>query len=154
MKHFLLTLFASSTFFINAQNSLNPVKWTATYLSKTATEGELLFTAIIEKNWHIYSQRATDAGPIPTSFTMVPSSDFELIGKVEETNAHEEFVTAFDAKVFVFEGTAAFRQKIKLKSKKSFSIATSLEFMTCNDKQCLPPKTIDLIVPVNVSARK
>ncbi len=147
----LLSLFTISGF---AQNPLKPVTWNAVYVSTGATEGEIHFIATIEKKWHIYSQRPTDVGPIPTSFIVNPGVDFDLIGKVEEGDAHEEYVAAFDAKVFVFSEKAVFKQKIKLKNQKSFTIKTSLEFMTCNDVQCLPPATLEFSVLVPESQAK
>lgn len=153
MKIVCLSILLAISIRVNAQNTINPVTWVANYVAKNATEGELVFTATIEKKWHIYSQRPTDAGPIPTSFTIKPTTNFELTGKVEETNAHEEYVPAFEAKVFVFEETAVFKQKIKLKTKTNFIVNASLEFMTCNDKQCLPPKIVELVIAVNPSKK-
>lgn len=124
----------------------NPVTWTAIYKTVSATEGEILITANIEKGWHTYSQKPTEAGPIPTSFTFTKSKDYELVGKTEESNAHEEYVKAFEAKVFVFSGKAEFKQKVKMRSKAGFAIPLKVEFMSCNDMMCLPPKTIDLSV--------
>lgn len=137
-----------------SQTPLKPVTWMVSYVEKSATEGEIVFTATIDKKWHIYSQRPTDVGPIPTSFSITPGSDFELVGKVEEGQAHEEYVAAFEAKVFVFSNNAAFKQKIKLKNQKGFTIKSALEFMTCNDVQCLPPTTLDFIVSVPPSGAK
>lgn len=147
----LLSLFTMSGF---AQNPLKPVIWNVVYVPTSATEGEIQYTATIEKKWHIYSQRPTDVGPIPTSFTVNTSADFDLIGKVEEEEAHEEYVAAFDAKVFVFSEKAVFKQKIKLKNQKSFTIKTSLEFMTCNDIQCLPPTILEFSVLLPESQAK
>jgi thiol:disulfide interchange protein DsbD len=148
MKNLFLILFSLFTLLGISQNSLKPVVWNAVYVEKSSTEGEIVFTATVEKKWHIYSQRPTDVGPIPTSFTVAPNSNFELVGKVEEKEAHEEFVAAFDAKVFVFSGEAIFKQKVSRKNKKSFTIDTSLEFMTCNDVQCLPPTTLNFTVSI------
>ncbi len=149
MKTYILATIISLNFCSFSQIPLNPVIWKATYIDLPNGEGELSFTANIENKWHIYSQRPTDAGPIPTSFSITPSNDFLLVDKVQEENAHEEFVKAFDAKVFVFEKQAVFKQKIKRRNTKSYIIKTSLEFMTCNDAMCLPPKTVafDIIVP-------
>lgn len=147
MKTALSSLLLLLTFFIYGQNTLNPVSWTATYISKNATEGDIVIKATIDPKWHIYSQRPTDAGPIPTSFTVTASpANFDVNGNVQEQDAHEEYVAAFDAKVFVFEKEAVFIQKITRKNKKAFTVEIKLEFMTCNDKQCLPPKTETLTV--------
>ncbi len=146
-KFFLLGLVLFSSL-INLSQTADPVHWTVSYTSISATEGEVIIRATIDKNWHIYSQRATDAGPIPTSFSFTPSKQYALMGKTEENNAHEEFDKAFDAKIFVFNDKAEFKQKIKLRSKAGFSIPFKVEFMSCNDMMCLPPKTIELNVKV------
>ncbi len=144
MKHFLF-LAGVLISVIACSQTQNPVKWQATYKSTSATEGEVIITADIEKGWHTYSQRPTDAGPIPTSFKFTPSKDYELAGKTEEGNAHEEYVKAFEAKIFVFNGKAEFKQKVKVK-KKGAAISVKVEYMSCNDMMCLPPKTVDLSV--------
>jgi thiol:disulfide interchange protein DsbD len=144
MKHLFIFLFAFITFF-TGRSQQNPVTWQATYKSISASEGEVVITATIEKGWHTYSQRATDAGPIPTSFKFDPNKNYTLVGKTEESNAHEEYVKAFEAKIFVFTDKAEFRQKVKLNGKAA-TINCKVEFMSCNDMMCLPPKTVDLIV--------
>ena len=156
MKCLLSVLFFCLASVGFSQNALKPVTWNVTYVEKSATEGEIVFTATIQKKWHIYSQRPTDVGPIPTSFTVTPNANVNLVGKVEEEAAHEEFVPAFDAKVFVFSDQARFRQKLIRKSNKAFTVSTALEFMTCNDLQCLPPSTLQFVVaiPEVVSAAK
>jgi hypothetical protein len=145
LKSLLLFLVFSSPLIFLGQ-VLNPVKWQAQYSDLTNNEGEITITATIDKAWHIYSQRPTDAGPIPTSFVFAPGKDFQLNGKTAEENPKEEFVKAFDAKLYVFEGKAVFKQKIKRLNTKPFTTLIKLEYMTCNDMQCLPPKTIELNV--------
>jgi DsbC/DsbD-like thiol-disulfide interchange protein len=130
------------------QPPLDPIKWNVVYSPLPSLEGEIIITATIENKWHIYSQRPSDAGAIPTSFTITPNSKITLIGKVEETNAHEIFDKAFDAKVYTFEKEAIFTQKIKRNSKETIIVKITLEYMTCNDMQCLPPKLVDLIITI------
>lgn len=144
---FILLSFLSLGLF--AQNQSNPVSWSATYVDKGNKQGEILIKALIEDKWHIYSQRPTDAGPIPTSFSITPQEGvYVLNGKVEEKDAHEEYVKAFEAKIFVFDHEAVFTQKITRQTNKAFTVNIKLEYMTCNDMQCLPPKIIDLQVNV------
>ncbi len=148
MRHLFLSLFLALNLVVFSQAPLTPVSWSVSYTDLPNNEGEIIFKAKIDPKWHIYSQRPTDAGPIPTSFSITPAPGFELLGKVQENDAHEEFVAAFDAKVFIFEKEAVFRQKIKRKSTAWSKINASVEYMTCNDRQCLPPKTVDLSVDV------
>jgi len=145
MNKFFLFLFFVPLLVLNAQQK-DPVTWTTSYKTLSAGEGEIFITGKIEKGWHIYSQRPTDAGPIPTSFTLVPSSAFEKSGDPVEEGSQEEFDKAFDAKIFVFNDKAVFRQKIKVKAKPGFVVPIKLEYMSCNDMMCLPPKVIELSV--------
>lgn len=129
----------------------DPVTWTAAYRSSGDKAGEIIVTGFIQKGWHTYSQRPTDAGPIPTAIGFAPSINYVLNGKTTETGAFEEFVPAFDAKIFVFHDKAEFRQKISLKTEKPFTVPVTVEYMSCNDKMCLPPKTATLQVQVSGS---
>ncbi|MES2515564.1 MAG: protein-disulfide reductase DsbD domain-containing protein [Bacteroidota bacterium] len=154
MKHLLLIVCYCLTLcgfsqIAQTQAPLKPVTWMVSYVEKSPTEGEIVFTATIDKKWHIYSQKQpTDVGPIPTSFTIAPGASYELVGKVEEEQPHEEYVAAFEAKVLVFSGHAIFKQKIKRKNKDAFTVESLLEFMTCNDIQCLPPSISTFMVNV------
>ena len=126
----------------------NPVTWMAKYQPVSVGVGEIVITAAIEKGWHTYSQRPTSDGPVPTSFTFTPVKGYQLDGKIGEADAKEEFEKAFDAKVFVFTNKAEFRQKIKIIGKTPFEIPLKVEYMSCNDMMCLPPKTVELRVKV------
>ena len=56
----IIALFFGLFAFLNAHSQApNPVSWMATYKSISASEGEIVITALIEKNWHTYSQRPT-----------------------------------------------------------------------------------------------
>ncbi len=148
MKKYILILTTFLMAFTLNSQTQNPVTWQATYKNISATEGEIIIIATIEKGWHTYSQRESDAGPIPTSFKFDASKQYLLVGKTEESNAHEEFVKAFDAKIFVFTGKAEFKQKIKFSANVKPTITFKVDFMCCNDAMCLPPKTVDLSVKV------
>lgn len=128
---------------------LNPVKWEAKYTELPNGEGEIIVTALIEKGWHTYSQNISpDAGPVPTTVNFSPGSDYEMIGKSVEEGAKDEFDKTFEMKIASFEQKAIIKQKIKRKNQKEFQSPIKIEYMVCNDKQCLPPKTVDIMVTV------
>ena len=133
-------------FFAQVQN---PVKWEAKYTELPNGEGEIIVTATIEKGWHTYSQNISpDAGPVPTTVSFSPGSNYEMIGKSIEENVKEEFDKTFEMKIASFEHKAIIKQKLKRKNLKEFQTPITVEFMVCNDKQCLPPKTVDLMLTV------
>ncbi|MGM9476483.1 protein-disulfide reductase DsbD domain-containing protein [Pedobacter sp. GSP4] len=124
-----------------------PVTWSygATKISKT--EAILYLKATIEDRWHIYSQNVKDGGPVKTTFTFAPSKDFSLVGKTIEPKAIVKYESTFKMNVSYFEKVVIFQQKIKL-NRNTTVVKGKVEFMVCNDKQCLPPEEVEFSVPV------
>ncbi|MEI7896977.1 MAG: cytochrome c biogenesis protein CcdA [bacterium] len=131
---------------------LDPVKWTFKVEQSTPEEATLLLIAKIDKNWHVYSQDVPQGGPngapIPTSFTFTKSRDYELAGKVLEPKTLMENDPNFDMVLKFFADKAVFRQKIKILSQKDFVVKGVLNFMCCDDKQCLPPNDVEFAFSV------
>jgi thiol:disulfide interchange protein DsbD len=47
-----------------------------------------------------------------------------------------------------YSKTVTFVQKIKMKAKVKTNFTGSVEFQTCDDKKCLPPKTVNFNVAI------
>jgi thiol:disulfide interchange protein len=131
--------------YVSFSQILDPVKWTFKAEQSSPGEATLVMTASIEKKWHLYSQfiPKDKEGPIETSFTFVKSSNYELIGKVSEPKGIEENDPMFNMVIKYFADKAVFKQKVRVLSSKDFAIKGSLEFMCCDDKQCLPPTEVE-----------
>ncbi|MES2061838.1 MAG: protein-disulfide reductase DsbD N-terminal domain-containing protein [Bacteroidota bacterium] len=124
------------------------VKWAYAAKKTSATEAVVLIKATIDKGWHIYSQNVKEGGPIKTSFTFNPSTDFVLVGKPSEPTPVTKYEKTFGMNVGYFENSVVFQQKIKLKSAKATEVKGKLEFMTCNDSKCLPPDEVEFSIPL------
>ena len=117
----------------------DPVAWTA----KSRKKGdafEVVLTATLPKPWHIYSQTTGEGGPIPTTikFTKNPLLTFE--GAVKENGAlKQQYDKLFDTNVKYYGETVEFVQLIKVKGKVKTNVNVTVEYMTCDDSQCLPP---------------
>jgi thiol:disulfide interchange protein len=132
---------------------LDPVKWSFSVEQKSKEDAILILKATIEKKFHIYSQFLSSDGPIPTTFTFDKSSDYELVGKTAEENAVVEYDPVWESKIGYFNDVAVFRQKVKIKKAGSFKIKGILNYMACNDKQCLPPTDVDFSFVLNKDAK-
>lgn len=142
----LLLSFISLTLFAQIQN---PVKWTYSVENNGKEEATLVIKASIDKGWHLYSQFIGEGGPVPTSFRFDKSNNYSLVGKVNEIpKAKPIFDEIFGMQVAWFEKTATFKQKIKVTSNKDFKLNGALEFMVCDDKQCLPPEEVEFTFDV------
>jgi thiol:disulfide interchange protein DsbD len=120
----------------------NPVVWTATSKKIADKTYEVHITATIDRGWHIYSQTTPDGGPIPTSITFTKNPLVIVEGKAKEVGKlekHNEPLFGVDVKQF--SNTVDFVQLVKLKAPVKTSMNVAVEFMVCNDKQCLPPST-------------
>jgi len=135
----------------------NPIKWKTTVQKISNTEYELQAKAIIENGWHLYSQNVADGGPIPTHFNFVKSPDFQLLRTVKEEKGKIINDPVFKMSITFFEKETTFRQRIKVISSKAFKIKTEVEFMVCNDENCLPPSTEEIefyVSPKAITAKE
>ena len=127
----------------------NPVNWTATAKKIADKTYEIHLSANINNGWHIYSQTTPEGGPIPTniSFTKNPlvvnEGSTKEVGKMEQ---HNEPLFGVDVKQF--SNKVDFVQVVKLKANVKTSLEVAVEFMTCNDKECLPPPTKKFTVAI------
>lgn len=144
-----LFLFAVGLFFSFTASSqiLTPVKWSYAAKKTSKTEAILYLKATIEDGWHLYSQNIADGGPVKTSFKFTPAKTYKLNGKTIEPKPIVKFEKAFDMNVGYFEKSVIFQQKIKL-SGATGAVKGTLEYMVCNDSQCLPPETVEFSIPV------
>jgi len=124
-----------------------PVRWSYAAKKINAMEAVVLIRATIEEGWHIYSVNQEDGGPVKTSFAFSASKDYALIGGVTEPKPNEAFEKAFNINVKTFERSVVFQQKIRLKGGHCV-VSGSLEYMVCNDHECLPRETVAFSIPV------
>ncbi|KAF0199663.1 MAG: Protein-disulfide reductase [Bacteroidetes bacterium] len=141
----LLLALALAIPLITGAQVMKPVKWTFSTKQISPAEVQLIFTATIDRPWHLYSQDVPPPpdGPVATSFNFEKSRDFKTIGKVKESKSVEEFDNQFQAILKYFNDKAVFTQTIGVLSAKDFKVTGYLEFMCCDDKQCLAPETVD-----------
>lgn len=118
----------------------NPVNWKFSAKKKADKVYEVHLTATVASPWHIYSQKTPKGGPIPTKISFTKNPIIVLDGIAKEVGKlevkHEE---VFDIDVKYFNGSVDFVQTIKLKSGVKTNVSGTIQFMACNDQQCLPP---------------
>ncbi|MBB4804675.1 thiol:disulfide interchange protein DsbD [Flavobacterium nitrogenifigens] len=137
----LLLLISASTF----GQMYNPVKWSTSVEKTGDKEYVLKAQAVIQSGWHLYGQYIEEGGPSRTAFTFKNTKkNFELVGKTTEEKGHEVVDKIFDMKIKYFEDKALFTQKIKFTSDAISNVAGEVEFMVCDDSNCLPPTSEEL----------
>lgn len=120
----------------------DPVKFKSELKTLAAGEAEAVFTAAIDKGWHVYSTDLGDGGPISATFNVEKISGAEMVGKLKPVGKEvSTFDKLFEMKVRYFENTAQFVQKLKLTGG-DYQIEGYLEYGACNDENCLPPTQV------------
>ena len=120
----------------------DPVKFKTELTPLSDTEAEVVFTATIDKGWHVYSTDLGDGGPIAATFNVDNKSGVELVGKLKPVGKEvSTFDKLFEMKVRYFENTAKFVQKVKLTGG-AYAIEGYLEYGACDDESCLPPTEV------------
>ena len=135
---FVLLLFAVA---VQAQIQ-DPVKFNSELKILAADEAEVVFTAAIDKGWHVYSTDLGDGGPISANFNVEKIFGAEVVGKLKPVGKEiSTFDKLFEMKVRYFENTAQFVQKLKLTGG-AYQLEGYLEYGACNDENCLPPTQV------------
>jgi DsbC/DsbD-like thiol-disulfide interchange protein len=139
---------------------LNPVSWKAAVTNgedkvKPGGRFNITLTARIAEGWHLYSMKKLEGGPIPTTISMPVQQPFRMVGVIEAPVGYTSFEEAFGMEVeyyfdeveFVIHA-GAYDQAQPGKAK----AAVEVRYQVCDNKQCLPPKTVKVEVPLEITA--
>ncbi len=139
-KFFSLLVIALVTISCSTEAQIkDPVKWSASS-KKVGTGYVVTLTATLPQPWHIYSQHTGDGGPIPTSIKFANNPLVTLKGTVKEVGKlKEEYDKNFDTKVKYFGEKVQFEQMVAVRGNIKTNVVVTVEYMTCDDSQCLPP---------------
>jgi thiol:disulfide interchange protein DsbD len=155
-KIFFVLAFLFAGIFSNAQ-IIDPVIWEFSQNKISESEVELQFKASIEEHWHLYSQFTgqyfSDEGPIPTSFTFNESDFFIKQDSVLEEPPIQDYDPIWEETLKYFEGEVTFRQRIKLLTKDPFNITGEINFMLCDEVQCVFPMPVPFSFQINSDGR-
>ena len=148
MKKFIT--FAVIILAVTTIKAQNPVTWAFSAKKVSDKTYEIHMTATIQSGWHLYSQnQPDDAIAIPTGFSINNNPLLKLDGKIKEVGKLEKFRDEkLDISAHQYSSKVDFVQLVKLKSNVKTNVSGSVEFQTCNDEKCLPPKTVNFNIAV------
>ena len=139
----LLALLAIMTT-ASAQNLMTkPVRFKVEKKEVNKNTFDVLFTATIDKGWHVYSTSLPAGGPISAAIAIdksegvVAEGPLKAIGK--EKNVYDDL---FEMNVRYFEDAVTFSQRFRTTGGK-YDVKGSLVYGACNDQMCLPPTSVD-----------
>lgn len=148
MKKLLLSGLIVLTGIFAFSQSNKEVTWVYSIKKIADKTFEVHLSATIGGDYHMYSQNGGD-GPVSTSFTFSKNPLLILNGKTKEVGKMKTvYEDAFKSNVRFYEKTVDFVQTVKLRGNIKTNLAGKVEFMVCNNRQCLPPATVDFSVNV------
>jgi len=127
-------------------DSVGPVKAGAQFRVK--------LVAAVEDGWHFYSLKPMVEGPIPTRIWIAEGQPFSLAGGVQATDPQVMQDASFGMEVELYEGEAVFTLPVRVAPSAAPGVqklVVSASYQSCNNKVCLPPKTVKVEVPVTIA---
>jgi thiol:disulfide interchange protein DsbD len=129
----------------------NPVSWTFSAKKTGDKTFQIEMKAQVQPGWHIYSQsQSEDAIALPTEISFNNNPLLVLKGKPKEQGKLEKITDkTLGVTASQYSGVVSFIQEVELKAKVKTAITGAVEYQTCDDEKCLPPKKI----PFTISLR-
>lgn len=141
----LFTLFVSVAIFAQSNKQVN---WTFSSKKIADKTYEIRMVANIKGDYHMYAQNAGE-GPVPTSFIFSRNPLVSFDGKVKEIGKVKKvFEEAFESEVQYYEKAVEFVQVVKMRGNAKSNLGGKVEFMVCNETQCLPPATVNFNISI------
>jgi DsbC/DsbD-like thiol-disulfide interchange protein len=135
----------------------DPVAWKVAAPAKPVKPGAafpVTLTAKIQDGWHIYGLKAVADGPIPTRIWLADNQPVSLAGSTIADDPQTLRDPAFNMDVQLYEGEADFKLRMVVLPAAAAGpqkIVVNASYQSCDNKLCLPPKTVKIEVPVTVA---
>ena len=139
MKKIIFTFLPAFLIHTSFAQILNPAKFNYSTVKRGDNQFEVHIKASVQTNWHIYSIYNPEGGAQATALTFLNAKP---VGKAKEVGKMKTvFEKEFKVNQKFFEQTVDFVQRVKV-DPGTKKVSGTIEYMVCNDKQCLPPKTV------------
>jgi hypothetical protein len=135
----------------------DPVGWKLTGPAKPVKAGArftVRVSAKIQEGWHLYSLKPVADGPIATQIWLPEGQAFQLAGAVQAPEPERLQDPSFGVEVELYEGEAVFTLPVRLGAAApagTQNLMVNASYQTCNNKLCLPPKTVKMEAAVTVT---
>ena len=109
--------------------------------------------AEVQDGWHFYSLKPLAEGPIPTRIWIAEGQPFSLAGAVQSPDPQVMQDPSFGMEVELYEGEAVFTLPVRVAPGAppgAQKLAVSASYQSCNNKLCLPPKTVKVELPITI----
>ncbi|WP_121665488.1 protein-disulfide reductase DsbD family protein [Mesonia aquimarina] len=112
----------------------NPVKWNGSIEKQSENKYQFILEADIKDEWHIYSQKTPEGGPLPLWFNYLDiGSGYELKGETTESESKRQYSEIFGVDEVYFAKEATFKQNVDITDKNLSVIKMELKYQVCKE---------------------
>ena len=150
LKKLAFALLALVTCVIAPAQVVDPVEWSVEAVPADAVSGKIVWTVKVDPGYHIYGMEQVTDGPVATSITVADVDGLEWTGALEPSRPAERITDKMFALVlYEWSGTVTFTRSYKLVGDAKGAVVNStIRYMACSDKTCLPPQNEQFTVTV------
>lgn len=158
LSRHLTPILVLTLMFTAAVTAQEAAKWSAKPAVGTVKAGgtvEVKVTADVIDGWHIYSTTPMEEGPVPTEIVFPANAPLTAVGKVRQPKPIVKYDENFgvDTEYYDKDVTFTVTAKVKPTAKPGRQkVMVEVTFMACNDRMCLPPKTVELPFDITIEA--
>jgi Disulphide bond corrector protein DsbC len=141
----------------NAQVAGPTVDWVASWKASSAVKpggrGDLELSGVVQNGWHVYALTQPPGGPVALRVSIDDNPIAGLGGAPSGSAPESKHDPSFDLETRFYTHSFAVRVPVNLKPQADAGkqlIPVSVRFQACSARECQPPKTVHLSVPVDV----
>jgi len=117
-----------------SQTEESPAVWQSAINKISNTEYNIVFTANLLQDWHLYSQYNPDGASQPLEI-LIPEgkTGYELVGKAIESKTHKEYSEVWEKEEIFFSDVAILTQKIKITDTSLSTVSLQVYGQVCKE---------------------
>ncbi|MDC1464246.1 thioredoxin family protein [Polaribacter sp.] len=132
MKQFLLLISLLYSLCTTAQTEDNPIVWESSINQISETEYDVIFTAKLLQEWHLYSQENPEGASQPLEI-LIPEGKkgYQLIGKAQESQTKKQYSEVWEKEEIFFADTAIITQRLAVVDKNTTAVTLEIYGQVC-----------------------
>ncbi|MFT5256994.1 MAG: thiol:disulfide interchange protein [Arenicella sp.] len=132
MKKFLSVFLLFTVLSVFSQTEDTPIVWESSINQISETEYDVIFTATLLKEWHLYSQENPEGASQPLQI-LIPEgkNGYQLIGKAQESETQKEYSEVWEKEEIFFADTAIITQRLVITDKNTASVTLEIYGQVC-----------------------
>jgi thiol:disulfide interchange protein len=132
MKKFLSFFLLFTVLSVFSQTEDTPIVWESSINQISETEYDVIFTAKLLQEWHLYSQENPEGASQPLEIIIPEDQNgYKLVGKAKESQTAKEYSEVWEKEEIFFADTAIITQRLLVTDKNTASVTLEIYGQVC-----------------------